>query len=152
MARHNELCDGVSGVAGKALTPAHMRDDPKISTGYAVRGLKEKCKAKGKGAEVPIPEEGEEKGDLLIRDIWTQGTDSIHDIRVVNNDAVSYQSKTPEKCLESAGREKKKNLLNACLNKILHFTTFVTSLDDLITVKAEATLKHIASRLAQKWK
>ena len=37
-------------------------------------------------------EEGGEKGDLLIRDLWTQGMDSIHDMHVVNIDAVSYHS------------------------------------------------------------
>ena len=43
-------------------------------------------------------------------------TDSIHDIRVVKTDSISYQSKTPEKCLDTAKREKKKKYLNACLN------------------------------------
>ena len=51
---------------------------------------------------LPPPEEGEDKVGLLIQYPWTQGTDSIHDMRVVNTDAVSYQSKTLEKCLETA--------------------------------------------------
>ena len=42
------------------------------------------------------------KWDLLIRYLWTQGTDIIQDIRVVNTEATSYQSKTPNKCLETA--------------------------------------------------
>ena len=29
-ARHNELRDGVAELAGKAITPAHVRDDPLI--------------------------------------------------------------------------------------------------------------------------
>ena len=41
------------------------------------------------------------EGDLLIRYLYTQGTDSIHNMRVVNTDATSYQSKTPEKFLEN---------------------------------------------------
>ena len=45
----------------------------------------------------------EHKGDLLIRDLWQQGTDSVHNMRVVNNDALSYVRKTPEKCLNKAG-------------------------------------------------
>ena len=28
----------------------------------------------------------EPKGDLLIRDLWQQGTDSVHDMRVMNTD------------------------------------------------------------------
>ena len=35
---HNELRDGVSNVAGKAFTPAHLRDDPILFTGQAVWG------------------------------------------------------------------------------------------------------------------
>ena len=77
-----------------------MHEDPKIFTGRAVRGEKAKAKAKGKasskGKEKMPPEEGEEKEELLIRDLCTQGTDSIHDMRFVNNYAVSYQSNTPE--------------------------------------------------------
>ena len=56
-----------------------------------MQGGKDKDKATGKVKEAPPPEEGEEKGDLLIRALWTKGTDSIHDMHVVNTDAVSYQ-------------------------------------------------------------
>ena len=37
-----------------------------------------KSKAKGKGA--PQKEEGDQKGDIRIRYLWTQGTDSILDM------------------------------------------------------------------------
>ena len=77
-----------------------MRSNPKIFTGCAVRGGG-KGKATGKGMEATLPEKGEKKGDLLIRDLWTQGTDSIHNMCVVNTDAVSYQSTTPEKYIVS---------------------------------------------------
>ena len=80
-------------------------------------GGEAKDKAKGKVMEAPSPEEGEEKGGILIQNLWTQGTESIHDIRVMSTDAVSYQSKTTKKCIETAKRENKKNYLNACLNK-----------------------------------
>ena len=103
MARHNELRDEVSDLAVKAFTPTHMRDNTKIFTGRKVQGGGE-GKATRKGNESPPPYEGGEKGDLLIRDIWTQETDSIHDMRVVSNDAVSYQSKTPEKCMDANKR------------------------------------------------
>ena len=42
--------------------------------------------------------------------------------------------------------------LNACLNEHLHFTYFVSLVDGIIGVEAEAMLKHITSRLTQKWK
>ena len=76
--------------------------------------------------------------------------DIIHDIRVVNTDAVSYQSKTPEKCLETSERKKKRNSLTACLNDRRHFTPFITSLDGLLGFEAEATLKCITNCLTQK--
>ena len=57
-----------------------------------------------------------ERRGLLILDLWTQGTGSIHDMRVVNTDAIYYQFKTPEKCLETDEQEKKKKYLRACLN------------------------------------
>ena len=37
-ARHNKLCDGVADLAGKAFTHMHVRNNPKIFTGRAVRG------------------------------------------------------------------------------------------------------------------
>ena len=36
-ARHNELPDGVTYLSGKAFTPSHVRDDPLIFTGRAVK-------------------------------------------------------------------------------------------------------------------
>ena len=62
-----------------------------------------------------MKDEEELKGGLLIRDSWTQGTDSIHDMRVVNTDTASYQYKNPNKCLETADKEKNKKYLDACL-------------------------------------
>ena len=92
------------------------------------------------------------KGYLLIQGIWTQGTDSIHDMRVVNTNAVSHQYKTPKIYLETAEREKKKNYLHACINERRHFTPFVVSVNSLIWVETEATLKRISSGLATKCK
>ena len=86
----------------------------------------------------------------MIRDIWTQGTDSIHVMRVVNTDAVSYQSKTLEKCLETAERENKRNYLKTCLNERRYFIPFVALVDGLLEVEAEATLKQISSCIVQK--
>ena len=48
-------------------------------------------------------------------------------------------------------RNKTRNYLNACLNKQRHFTPFFASVYGLLRVKAEATLKNIASRLSQNW-
>ena len=77
--------------SGKAFTPTHLCDKPKIFTCHAMWGRKAKVKGKAtaESKEAPPLEEGEEKGDLLIRDLWTQGTDIIHNMHVMNTDAVS---------------------------------------------------------------
>ena len=98
------------------------------------------------------PEATEQKGDLLIRDLWDNGTDSVHDMRVVNTDAKSYWGRTPEKCMEEAEKGKKKMYLEACLQQRRHFSLFVASVDGLLGVEATATLKRIASCLASKCK
>ena len=98
------------------------------------------------------PEVMEQKGDLLFRDLWQQGTYSVHDMRVGNTDALSYVRKTPEKCLNKAKREKKKMYLKACLQQRRHFSPFVASMNGLLGVEATATLKRIAIRLATKWR
>ena len=69
------------------------------------------------GEMTAVPEVTERKGDLLIRDLWQQGTDSVHDICVVNTDALSIARKTPEKCLHEAERGKKKMYLEDCLHQ-----------------------------------
>ena len=78
------------------------------------------------------PEVTEQKVDLVIRDLWQQGTDSVHNMRVVNTDALSYILKKPEKCLREAERGKNKMYLEACLQKHRHFSPFVALVDELL--------------------
>ena len=153
-ARHNELRDGVADLASRAFTPTHVRNDPLIYQGCAVTRKKAQPAGPG-GSTAPgtsPPGDSEQKGDLLIRDLWKNGTDSIHDMRVVNTDVVSYQYKTPEKFLETSECEKKKKYLNTFLNERRHFTPFVASVGGLLGVEVEATLKRIFRFLAQIWK
>ena len=90
----------------------------------------------------------EQKGDILLQYLWQNGTDSVHDMRVVNSDAKSYWEKSPKKCLEDAEKSKKKMYLKRCLQQRRHFSPFVASVDGLLGVEEMATLKRIASRLA----
>ena len=96
-ARHNELRDGVADLAGKAFTPSHVRNDPLIYSGHAMSRTKPMTAVYTKtdpSRERPAaPEVTEQKGDLLIRDLWQQGTDSVHNMRVVNTNALSYLKK-----------------------------------------------------------
>ena len=74
----------------------------------------------------------EQKGDLQIRDLWADGTDSVHDMCVVKTDAISYWEKKPERFLEEAERVKKKMYLETCLHQRQHFSPFVASVDGLL--------------------
>ena len=51
-ARHNELRDGVADLAGKAFTPAHVRDDPLIYSGCAMS----RTNTKPAGSKLTIPQ------------------------------------------------------------------------------------------------
>ena len=72
-ARHNELFDGVADLEGKSFTPSHVGDDPLIYSGRAVKRTKA-APAGDSGnkdhAGAPLPEVTEQKGELLIRDLW----------------------------------------------------------------------------------
>ena len=87
------------------------------------------------------PEVTEQKGDLLIRDLWQQGTDSVNDMRVVNTDTLTHTTKDLEKSPHEAERGEKRIYLEACLHQRQHFFPFVASVDGLLGVEAAATLK-----------
>ena len=64
-----------------------MRDYPLIYSGRAVK----RTKAAPVGSNVnsghtSAPEVTEQKGYLLIRDLWQQGTGSVHNMCAVNTD------------------------------------------------------------------
>ena len=104
MARHNELRDRVADLDGKAFTPSHVHNDSLVYQGCAVK----RTKSKPAGPSVITntydtpPEATEQKGDLLLRDLWQNGTDSVHNMHVVNTDEKSYWENSPKKCLEGA--------------------------------------------------
>ena len=153
MARHNELCDGVADLAGKKLAPSHVSNYSLIFSGCAVKRPKEKpyrSKATTVPAATPPLESTEEKGGILIRELWYNGTGSVHDMRVLNTYSKSHSAKTPEKCLQEAERAKKKMYLEDCLQQRRHVSYFVASGDRMLGVEATANLKRIASHLAKK--
>ena len=131
----NKLRNGVADYVIKAFTPTHVYDDPKIYTVCAIRGGKNDIKWS------PSKYVEELKGGILIREPWIQGTDSIHNMRVANSDATSYQSKSPENCLETDERENKKKYIYACLKHNCYLTPFVVSVEILLGVEAEETLR-----------
>ena len=71
---------------------------------------------------------------------------------VVNTETLYHRKKSPDKILHMIEEEKKKKYLEACLQKRYHFSPFVISVDSLLGVEAEATVKCIAICLVTKWK
>ena len=121
---HNNLCDRVTDLASKDFIPSHVCNDPLIFACCAVKRPEEKStrsKAITVPADRPPLEATEQKGDVLICDLWHNGTYSVHDMRVMNTDAKSHLENTPEKCLQEAEQEKKNMYLYACLQQHRHF-------------------------------
>ena len=97
-----------------------MRDKPLIFTGCAVKrpdANLARSKSTTVTAATPLLEATEQKGDLVICDLWQNETDSVHDMRIVNIDGKSHLAKTPEKCLKEAEWAKKKIYLEASLQQ-----------------------------------
>ena len=155
MARHNNLRDRVVDLSRKAFTPSHVRDDPLIFVGCAVKETKAKPvrTIDSTDLESVMPSEAtEHKGDLLICDLWQNSTDSVHYMRIVKTYTKSHEGKTPEKCLQEADIVKKRIYLEACLQQSRNFSPFVALVDGLTGVEATETLKGIACHMSTKWR
>ena len=106
--RHNKFHDRVVDLAGKAFTPTHVCDDPLIFSGRAMQRTKTQTAGPTHPPSKNNSESTEHKGDLLIRDLWQNGTNSVHGMRVMNTGTKSHLEKTPEKFLQLAERSEKK--------------------------------------------
>ena len=151
----NDLRDGFMDLAGKAFTPSHVFNHPLVFEGCAVKRPEENpswYKATTVPAATSLLEATENKSDLLIRDLWQNGTDSVQKMCIVDTGAKSHSAKTPEKCLHEAEQTKNNIYLEACLQKHQHFSPFVASVNRLLGVEAIATMKRVASRLATMWR
>jgi hypothetical protein len=152
ISRHNEIRDELIHMAGKAMTPSAIRDEPLIRTGRVAEktmtcptiGIDSKLKENDVTGE-------SDRGDLLLRGFWARGTDCIVDVRVTDTDAKSYCKRPPDKVLESGEKLKKKKYLEACLEQRRHFTPFVCSVDGLLGREAQTFAKRLAAKLAKKW-
>ena len=151
-ARHNELRGGVADLAGNVFTPSHVRGDHIIFAGCAMKRPKANP-FRTKGTTVPYAtpplETTEYKGNLLIRDLWHNGTDSIHGMCVVKNmPSIIRRRLQRSACRRRSGRKIKK-YLEAYIQQRRNFSPFVASIDGLLGVEAPANLKRIVSRLAK---
>ena len=70
----------------------------------------------------------------------------------MNTNSLSHRTKSQEKCLQTMENEKKNKYLETCLQKFRQLPPFLISVESLIVMEFEATLKHIARHVAIKWK
>ena len=94
-ARRNDLCDRFMDLDGKAFTPTHVRGDLLIFAGCAMKRKTAKPATSKTTPSTNNLEATEQKGDILICDLWQNGTDSVHNTHVVNTFAKSYSANTP---------------------------------------------------------
>ena len=99
---HNDICEWFLDLVGISFTPTHVRDYPLIFAGWYVKSTKVKSYKSKTTPSTHHLESTEHKGDLLIRDLFQNGTDSVHYMRAVNTDTNYYSAKTPEKCRQEA--------------------------------------------------
>ena len=99
---HNKLRDEDADLAGKSFTHLHVCSDPLIHQGCLIQEVKAQPTVSHRNNTQKTKYNLEKKGDLLVRDLCQRGTDSIHGMHVVNNDALSCQIKSPKKCLQTA--------------------------------------------------
>jgi hypothetical protein len=92
------------------------------------------------------------RGDLAVHGFWDRGTTAIFDIRITDLDAPYQRGTSAKKCLARHEKEKKKKYLAACLKQRRHFTPLVYSVDGMCGPEAARFGKHLAEKLAAKWK
>ena len=74
---HNKLYDRVDDLTGKSFTPLYVRNNPLIHQGCDVQEGKSQPSVSPNNNLPETTENLNRKGDLLIREIWQIGTDSI---------------------------------------------------------------------------
>jgi hypothetical protein len=72
-----------------------------------------------------------------VHGFWGKGMDAIIDVRCVDTNAKSYNSRGPEKVLKLAEKVKKNKYLEHCLQQRRAFTPFVISVDGLLGYEAK---------------
>ena len=89
--------------------------------------------------------------DLCVHGVWQPQVDVLFDVRVVDTDAPSYCSHSPQAVLSSAEAEKKHKYLEACLSRHAGFTPLCFSNDGMFGIEVDFFLRRMADRLSAKW-
>ena len=91
----------------KSFTPMHVQDNPLTYAGRAVKSPKDQSAGSKPSPSSQNPETTEQKGKILIDNLWQKGTKSVHDICVVNTDTKIYVANTQANCIQYAAEAKK---------------------------------------------
>ena len=73
-------------------------------------------------------------------------------MRFFNTETNYCQMWPPNKCLAIAYQDKIRKYIDSCIQQQRHFSPFVASVNGLLGVEPETTLKRMVSRLATKLK
>jgi hypothetical protein len=104
---HNEIQDKLVHMAGKAMTPSAICDEPLVHPGRVTESVKTPPTTCTPNQSPGTPATGEDCGDLLLQGFWARGTKCIVDVHVTDTNAKSYCKQAPAKVLESQEKEKK---------------------------------------------
>jgi hypothetical protein len=137
ISQHNDIRDELSNLASTTFFSSTFRDKLRIHTSRAAEPKSTHEKQESPAIQHLFQNNRmEDRGDILVGGLWTCGTDYISNVRIMDVDAKSQQSKDPHKVLEAHEREKKKKDLEACLEQRRHFSPFVASKDGLLGKKS----------------
>ena len=89
--------------------------------------------------------------DLSIR-VWQPLTVALFDVRVTDTDVPTYSQRVVSAILSSAEEAKKTTYSEAAALRRASFTQFVVSVDGVLGQEASFFIKHLAQKLAHKWK
>ena len=129
--RHNEVLSAICTLAAKAMTPSSVGCEPLIDPTASA--------------------DNNNRGDIIIREFFENGTDCIIDVSVHDLDSSSYANMDSAKALQQKEKQKKQKHSAACAAQRRHFVPFTASIDGLLGSEAQTVLKELATRLSKKW-
>ena len=77
--------------------------------------------------------------------------EALFDIRVIDNDAPSYQWRSPVSILDIGAVEKKRVYRSTVEDRRGNFALFVLLVDGLLQREASHFVKHLSANLASRW-
>ena len=143
--RHNDQRGTHHHLCVQAHSPSEVFDEPLIHPGRDFAG--NVMPATPDGGDLP-----DSHGDLAVHGFWEKERTAIFDIRITDLEADYQRGTSAKKVLARHEKEKKKKYLQACLSRRRHFTPLVYSVDGMCGREAIAFRKHLAAKLAEKWK